>query len=108
MVLLFLTRRLQDTLNLPRAQAARADVNALRTSVNHCFHATDVRSPAPVPALMGEGNAVAESTLLSADFTFFCHRSHLLLTFLCKISKTYSTIGLERMQVPSNGVFNVD
>ena len=68
-----LRHAMRDAGDLAGLDAGRAGVHAPRSAVDQCANALDVRVPAPVVALVGEGHRLAEERLLPADLTHGCH-----------------------------------
>lgn len=59
-------------LNLPRAQATRANVDRLARALNNSLYAADVGLPGSVALTVGVRNGVAEHNALAA-YTALCH-----------------------------------
>ena len=73
-------RKSKGTLNLARTQAARADVDALHFTVNHCADALDVRLPGTFRLQVGVADVVAGQLAFCTKLANICHVLHLLHT----------------------------
>lgn len=70
---LFITLHSNRTLDFARAQATRADIDALHLAVHNGAYALDIRIPAALRLQVGMADIHAAHWPLVANFTNMCH-----------------------------------